>query len=334
MAVPYDSGVGGSKMRSRALLPWIALVAAIALGLPAVASAAGGGGSGSKRPDLIVTRAKLLDKLYAFSDDSGLVHQRSTTKNREGFGRPRQASQTALVLTAANAGEDLEIVLARRRIGKLGPGDAHTGDANETVNGGRLKPGAYAMRICADVDEEVREANEHNNCKDVPTQGGLFYVSKRHLSGTLSGSGRSPGGLSETWQSDDVHYDFSEYLIPGLFIYAFSGSVTWTISGEEPAGCTWNGTGTDPITNSTHGLGLQLDWNSHAYYGESSAIGFEYEIGSGGQETCVDSEQVGPYHRGFWEVPPGERGLLSFGSIELNDSRTDLSGAVFHWNFH
>lgn len=321
------------KLRTtRRFLPPLVPLAAILALLPAGAHAMGNKEK-PKRPDLVVTSGGIEGRRYVFEGgEASPLSFTATTKNR-GHGLA-PASETGLRFIAAR-GEGLPPGIRppafRAAVGRLRPGHREHGGVPTrgfAVAGHPL--GAWAVDICADIANQVKESNEHNNCRRVTD---LYVFTKRQWSGHTSGNviiDLAPGTWSESFDGD-VNLEFRQYLGEGVFSYAVTGTVGYHMAlvGSDCVGSGQGNVGVAP------GSRVRLDYGDEVYSGSSdvpqNSLSFTV--------TCGDSSSTARGPRGskfFVVVDSGgaQQAPLPFGTKVLEGSgHLDQSPMRAEWSW-
>jgi serine protease AprX len=201
-------------------------------------------------PDLVVTSVTAPPIAAAGS----AIAVGDTTANRgEGAAPP---SATGYYLTASSILKATDVLLARRDVPALEPGEAHAGQATLTVPPGTT-PGTYFVVAKADADGELAEANEGNNTRATairvgpdltvpsvvaPASGGAGR--SMDIGGTVRNAGKDPAGATTAriYLSANVSLDSSDALLGSLEVPPLAGetssqwSATVTVPEETPTG--------------------------------------------------------------------------------------------------
>jgi hypothetical protein len=288
------------------------------------------------KPDLVVTDATKHGARYAvrgLSDNARLSFKDVTeNKKKQGHDAPAGPSETGMFLAPKNAGGGAQALkLASRDVPRLAPGDSDRGGASDTVSVDILPLGAYKVEVCADVKDRVRERNENNNCR----RAGSFYVVQDIWSGSVTGAG-AVGSASgaETWQTSDARLSLDEYAGKGVFVYAFTGTVTWNDDGVTTGGCRVSGHGQKSFTLVPS---VKLDYSDGNYRGKVSTPAF-YPITVSpppeGSEFCRPNPYTvpGPSTREILNIPTPK--TLKFDQNELQGSSPGGTPRSFwRWDF-
>jgi CARDB len=303
--------------------------------LPASAQAA--------KPDLVISSSSGLGREWAFQGGAGNATFSFGTKNLNKPANPFPANAKSSVTKLTLDHADRRYPLAHVTVPPLAPGNLFA-DSVPGVDEPDLRfnypIGSYAVEICADATNVVAESNEDNNCDLVsnPARFNYFYVAKRGWDGTLSGNAPLVFGsdVIERWKSLDAGFAYAKYEGSGVFDYDFTGTVTWTVSGTDPAGCTWSGGATKPV-----GLGgapvtgnLTTDYLRQKYHGTTTVGATLYTI----HQTChgvPGASLPGPLARSFWTTGvTGTGALLPFpwGSTALTGPATAPGGQTYVWD--
>jgi CARDB len=226
-------------------------------------------------------------------------------------------------------------LLADRAVPAIGPGRTDSGE-DTVVHANHLPLGAYKVVVCADAKSQEAESDEANNCVKL-TNPRYFFVAAASWQGSLSGSltAVGDGELTERWSSNDASLDFDQYEHGGIFTYLFNGSVTWTDSGIDSAGCTISGAGEDTFHGSTANGQLTVDYLKGDYItgGISEEGGAYYPLTYRGCPDPTSGAAIGPLQRVFWEPEPlGAPIRLPFGSTTLPGSPSSVFQAAWTWN--
>ena len=320
-----------SWIKNRPLTCLLALVTGgvlVAMGLAASAIAAH-----KPKPDLVVTKAT------QHGDDHGVqpfnaklsVNDVTENKKKQGHDARAGASQTGLYLAPQHAGSNADALhLTSRKVSALAPGDSDPGVTSDTVSTGILPLGAYKVEVCADWKNDVHERNENNNC----TRAGSFYVAQDIWSGSVDGVGAigSASG-AETWHSSNAQLAIDHYAGNGVFVYDFTGTVTWNDDGTTTGGCKVSGHGQKSFK---HVTGINLDYSNGNYGGKVSIRPF-YRISltppPGGSEFCTHASTVpGPGTREILSIPTPK--TLGYDQNELQGSSPGSTPVSFwRWDF-
>jgi hypothetical protein len=303
------------------------LVMAVALVLLAAPAQA-------RKPDLsIVDNVELKNPVYGFKEEPSAIKFSDVTKNKRTAGAAGK-SHTGLILSRAH----VQRQTATRTVPKLAPGASSSGLTSDQFTWG-MRPGRYNAKVCADIDQEVIESNEDNNCVPLDQD---FYVVKKTWSGSLNGAfpiggagTQYAGSARESYSSTDAKFTFDGYLGEGQFSYGFSGHVTWKEQGTDLIGCSYSGGATKSLSALTTGPGLLLDYDTEHYLGGAGGNGggFMFSMACPGLGT---SSVPGPFSADFLQVNPvGTTGLpLPFGTIELEGSSSaPFTDQAWHWDF-
>lgn len=274
-----------------------------------------------KLPDLVVEDPTLMGQPFGFVDSFPKLTWKDTTRN-DGKA-PAKASLTQVTLKGVS--EDFDG--PARNVDKLGVGEK----SRKTSTGPVLDAGigAYAVQVCADAKEDVKEKNEKNNCRLLLNGPELvkYYLARKTWSGFLNGSNTIGGGSAqEYWESKDATLTFREFRASGDFVYGFSGTVTWRESGTDGGGCTWSGEGTRTFTHTQTELGeLVLNVDTGIYEGSYGIDSLFFPIHAQcGESSGFDS--MGP--KTFYFLSSGPQALASPPAITGTYSNPPVS-----WNF-
>lgn len=114
--------------------------------------------------------------------------------------------------------------------------------------------------------------------------------------------------------------------------YLFTGSITWTDSGEDAEGCTISGSGSRSYDDDASIGALSVDYLHETYSGSLQDMsGPPYEVTFSGCQHPPPS-QPGPYEPTFW-LPSVTSNALPFGSTSLPGSPAQgPSGGTWTWN--
>jgi hypothetical protein len=329
---PIRTGAKPSSwIKNRPLTCFLALVTGtifVAMGLAPSAIAAH-----KPKPDLVVTKATQHGDPYGVRPFNAKLSVKDVTENKkkEGHDARAGASQTGLYLAPQNAGSNADAFhLTSRKVSALGPGDSDPGVTSDTVSG-ILPLGAYKVEVCADWKNDVHERNENNNC----TRAGSFYVVNDIWSGSVDGAG-ADGSASgaETWHSSDAQLSIDHYAGNGVFVYAFTGTVTWKDDGVTTGGCKVSGRGQKSFKNVP---GITLDYSNGNYGGKVRIRAF-YRITISpppqGSEFCPPKPQrvPGPETREILNIPTPK--ALNYNQNELQGSSPGPTpGSFWRWDF-
>lgn len=275
-----------------------------------------------KKPDLVVTPGNLSGTPYGFV---GAIDNEWTgkTKNK---GR-KQAGRSTTRVYLQHTGRRVNFV--RVGVPKLEVGEDFKDTARAVAPNG-IKTGEYALQVCADATDEVRESNESNNCRLVgsPKQ---FFISFRSWTGSLRGKGELPGGGTavEDWSSANVAWTFAGYQDPGLFVYNPTGTVTSIDSGVTTGNCTVIGNGSSPISSGA----LILDYPSASYTASANVNpgSYKYEQFCGGAPDSYPGPQFSLALATFLQF--GSVQPLPFGATTLSGAFTDETNTNNTWDF-
>jgi hypothetical protein len=305
----------------------VATVALAAAAQPAVA--------GKKaRPDLVIVDGGLAGDDHAIPGEKNVLRLADETENR-GY-RAAGPSRTGVSFSAPRPFDDeFSHDGFTRRVRKL---KGFVGDASAKISRSPklefrgLPPGAYRMTICADVRDQVKERNEKNNCLTV--RDSHLFITKRTWAGTLGGTySHGTGDLRDSWASSEASLHLADYLGDGRFFYHFGGTVTWTTSGTDAAGCNWSGTGTEVFTPSEEPGDVLLDLDAGEYQGSLTA-GIEYPTSA--QCPGGSRSSIGPDSTVFLSTTAdGARGPhpFPFGTEALAGTSSLGSTAAWSWDF-
>jgi hypothetical protein len=328
-------GIGAKRpswIKNRPLVCLLALVTGevlVAMGLAPSAIAAH-----KRKPDLVVTKATQGGDPYGVQPFNAKLSVKDVTENKkkEGHDARAGASQTGLYLAPQHAGSHADALhLTSRTVPKLAPGDSDPGVTSDTVATGILPLGAYKVEVCADVKNDVHERNENNNCK----RAGSFYVAQDIWSGSVDGAG-ADGSASgaETWHSSDAQLSIDHYAGNGVFVYAFTGTVTWSDDGVTTGGCKITGHGQKSFTQVN---GINLDYSNGNYKGKVRIRAF-YRITISpppqGSEFCSPTPVTvpGPETREILNIPTPKD--LKYDQNELQGSSPGGTPRSFwRWDF-
>lgn len=229
-------------------------------------------------------------------------------------------------------------LLADRAVPALGPGKTDSGE-DTVVRANHFPLGAYKVVVCADAKSQEAESDEGNNCVKLTNPRNLF-VAAAGWQGSMSGSQTTVGDgeLTERWSSSNASLDFDQYEHGGIFTYLFSGSVVWTDSGIDSAGCSISGAGEDSFHDSAANGQLTVDYLKGEYttggIGEEKGPYFDLTYHDCPPDrTPPAPSPIGPLQRVFWEPSPlGNPIGLPFGSKSLPGSPASLFNAAWTWN--
>ena len=193
-----------------------------------------------------------------------------------------------------------------------------------------VPPGAYDVRICADL--KLEEVTHSNNCVRAD---GKLYVAKRTWSGTTTGNGTIDINMqpqAESWLATGLTYSFDRAKYQtGVFTYvATAGNVSWKTAASAN-GCVKSGASVDARPEGT----LIVDYTAGT--GAYSAVarhgtGFSYVV----TNSCTpDDPESGPARAVFLDSGIGGPPVsIPFGTNRLAGSRTQGDGSVITWDLH
>jgi hypothetical protein len=269
-----------------------------------------------KKPELVITQARLTGKSYAFKDDPpAFLAFEDVTKNA-GKGSAGRSS-TELVITHGN----IEERIGSRPVPQLGPGKKDSGEKLIRWPGAKgLPAGAYRLFVCADASKKV-QIDRH--CRRLR---GKFIITKKTWDGFVGGAGDWPlnDGARETWDAKDAKFTFTNYAGGGTFLFKMSGTVVFKDSGTTSGGCVYSG---NYVLGNPEGT-LTLDYLSEKYVGIAVTSPNLYPV----QTTCGDV--TGPtFYNYFSASAPDGSGLpLPFGTDRLQGSATIADTATGLWD--
>jgi CARDB protein len=214
-----------------------------------------------KLPDLTVKASTVGGQPYAvIGEDPSAKTQFEFTVFNEGKKSTGRKTVARVQLVHSLHGS---FKLGYRAIPELKPGHGDAGRATTPVL--RAPAGAYRVRACADVPDQVRESNENNNCDFFKLPGPHYYVANDRYKGTVSGNQEltPSGGWYEYWQMPSADFGPAQYLGNGAFTYNLTGSVYYNDSGGTA--CTVTGSGVGSTTGE-----LQIQFEGNRYVGTGS----------------------------------------------------------------
>lgn len=309
----------------------LALTAVAAAALLVLAPASAQAGS---KPDLLVTAARLSGDPFVFY---GGAHQPNVSFTAVTANRGPAATQPSVTTVYLEHG-GRHWRLATRAVPALGAGAKDRGRAT-LVREPRLPLGGYSVVVCADGRNQVAEAREQNNCKQLPDR---FFVVTTDWSGSIGGtsslgpllnSGPIPGDHSqESWRSDNADYFFDEYRGEGLFEYEMIGShFEYHDGGADASGCTYSGGGNAKGEGSFLVNYLDETYDGLAgvatFYSIASTCprGESIELEGPSENIALQTSIIRPSHE-IWQP-------ARFGSFKLAGSSTDQElGASWKWS--
>ncbi len=275
------------------------------------------------KPDLVITAAELKGNSYAFWREKDLITIEDITKNAGN----RRAGPTLTKVYLAHGTK--QWLLAQRAVPALGPGKEHRDESSSDPFAVHNFPiGAYTLRICADAKHQVDESNE-TNCKRLSPRN--YFVIPRAWVGTMSGI--ESGGITDRWQSPNAQLIFDQFEGGGVVSYLFTGSVTWTDSGQTADGCAVSGSGTRSYTDDDSIGALSVDYLHETYSGSlQDTSGPPYQVTFSGCQDPPPS-QPGAYEPTFWLPSVAGSNPLPFGSTSLPGSPNQGPlGGTWTWN--
>lgn len=287
---------------------------------------------GPKAPDLKVTHAKFVGPAYAFKNETVRLGFKDETTMNEGDATARK-SLTGMFLVSINrsgAEQQARLASSTREVPRLKPNHwSGKGSASASYSMKSVPLGAYAVKVCADVNETSGELDKRNNCKEV----GHFYVIKRVWTGAAPVSVHGVGLVgsaadAEKWKGKG-DLSFGEYLGDGVFGYDYSGTGSWTDKGTTTYGCAISGAG---AKNFEKAPGIDLDYLNGTYSGVVRTPSFyKYSSGPGGNPFCPSDTYNGPYTREFLKI--GGHHKLEFGQTALTGTFSE-SQVTWKWDFN
>jgi hypothetical protein len=304
-----------------ALLGALALVASLAVAGPAQAA---------KKPDLVIPGYALKGQRYAFQSERGRIIPHDITRNR-GTARAGPSITRAYLLHGPN-GQTM-LPLASRAVPRLLPGKQNADDLWDPARLYNYPIGPYLVELCADVNRQVAESNETNNCvliRNPVLETIKVFIIKRTWEGTLSGTA-TLGNIFERWKSTNAKLIFEGPIRvdEGFFRYSFAGPVTYTDTGSG-SGCTYSGGDTQVFGpgGATPLDTVVFNYLLRRYSASASIDGTFYTI----KITCgsVNGSTAGPVS--FTFLSTGSRSF-PFGATTISGSK-QTSAQTFLWDFH
>ncbi|MBS1845601.1 MAG: hypothetical protein JST53_14385 [Actinobacteria bacterium] len=282
------------------------------------------------RPNLTVT-AEVEGDPFLFYGQAPQKLTITDTVSNQGAGR---AGPT---LTKVYLEHDHKLwVLGDRAVAALGAGKTDTG--NDTLHIDRFPLGAYKLIICTDAKKQESETDESDNCVKL-SDPRWFFVAAPRWGGSMSGTQTTVGNgeLTERWNSTNASLDFDQYEHGGVFTYLFSGSVIWSDSGTDAAGCSISGSGEDSFKDDAANGQLTVNYLKGDYtttgLSEESGVTFPLSIHDCPSGHSPAGTSTGPFQRVFWEPSPlGTPVPLPFGSTSLPGSPSSLFNVAWTWN--
>lgn len=276
-----------------------------------------------KRADLVVTDLDVRGKPYYVNNSESATSAVVRVKND---GRAAAGNSKVPVRIQGGGGEPIR--LGRASLPGIDPGRSKRATIDFGLRREVLPAGKYAVSVCADMPDRVKESDEGNNCKRATEP---FYVAHQSFRGTIIGQAplnplAGSSNARETWNSENATFTLDRYWGGGMFTYRLSGTARYVTSGTDGGGCTWSGSGTvnrfDPFLVAT------LELNGEVYGANAGSSGFSYTQ----YQDCggVTTEWPGPYEPLLLAT---EQNLpLPFGTATLSGSEpTDLGGHQ-SWN--
>jgi hypothetical protein len=288
------------------------------------------------RPDLAISAATFYHPRggLAFTGEPARALRFCDRTTNIGRGATRRRLHNTLILRGADG---VSRVVVQRDYPKLpgSPRVARGAPPRHFSHGGcatgegilNVPPGAYVVRICADL--KLEEVTHSNNCTRARNK---LYVGKRIWSGTTSGNGIIDINFqpeAESWLATGLTYTFdpAKYRI-GVFTYVVTaGNVSWKTAASAN-GCIKNGASVDAGPEGT----LIVDYTAGT--GAYSAVArhstsFSYVV----TNSCApDDPESGPAHAVFLDSGIGAPPVsLPFGADRLAGSRTQGDGSVITW---
>jgi hypothetical protein len=297
------------------------LMAALAGSLAAFAP---GASAKPPAPQLAITAGQLEGKPYVFYAESAEAVRNSititdTTTNR---GKARSAKSVTKVVLIHG---DNELILARRSVPALRPGQSDTGQET-VVPDYRFPLGSYKVFLCANAGGKTIE---QSNCRRMLPR--YFFVIAAAWRGSLGGRESFGGSAGESWSAPNAELKFDQYEGGGVVTYLFHGTVGWIDSGIDAGGCTWSGAGTRTYNGDDSIGDLQVQYLRMSFIG-SLGLGrpfYRINVSCPGQGT---GHEPGPFHPEFWATSSeGQQTRLPFGAIFLPGSPT--SGLMGTWTW-
>lgn len=300
------------------------------LGLLVGASAAPAKRKPLKRPDLVVTSGRLASKHYVIKSDELTTRLEivATTKNISKTRAPK--TKTGLVLTRTPTSQHALCEGPVIRIGKLRHNETdRSGKSGPFANPCAIRP--YFAQICADVFDDVVEANEDNNCKPA----GHFLVVPRKWSGTVSGNG--PIGtlltVKESW-SGTATFVLSPELSDGRaqWYKPVGVNIHWTTAGTDSSNWSWSGS--DEQKSSAQQIGdLRLQSFFENYQGNATnEPDYHYNVPVTCPPPTLPFNALGPIHMYFNAAAPGATKPVHT-YTNLDDTFYDpLIGTTYNWD--
>jgi CARDB len=282
------------------------------------------------KPDLVATQATKFGPHYAVQGDNVRLSFKDATKNakKEGHDATAGPSRTGMLLVPDAARDHVSALkLASRAVPKLHPDDSDRGRASDGISTDILPLGRYDIKVCADVKHQVRERNEHNNCRRT----GRFYVVQESWRGGVHGVGVAAGAAgAEKWDSSGAHLDLEQYNGDGVFIYSFSGTVEWNDSGVNSGGCTVSGH--DEKAFAGEGF-LLLDYADGQYQGNVVTNRFYTISLSGGGGLPCSGTVPGPVTREILNIHDPKNLVFDEHELKGTFSTGGAEGATWRWDF-
>jgi CARDB len=303
-----------------------AIAVAVSFGVSPAASLARQAAKKPKLADLVPTHAGIRGRDYAFVGKS-FVTTTDRTKNQGSAGARRTHTDFILVHGSKR------YLLTDRFVPALKPRESH-GASTKSEHAINVPIGTYKVEVCVDVKNQVHESSEDNNCVTLPRPNHFFVIAQTWF-GSLSGIKSLTGQASERWQSSNARFDFDLKQGEGVFAYTFSGTVNWTDSGTDQAGCVWSGSGTRTYTDDDSLGNLVVDY-LHENYSSANLT----DLGSQFFTTTISCPHGGvstvespsrPIT--FWSPSPGGTPIsLPFGSRSLPGSASQMANVTWTWD--
>jgi hypothetical protein len=261
------------------------------------------------KPDLVVTAAELKGNSYTFWREKDPISVEDITKNTG----TRRAGPTLTRVYLVHGNK--QWLLVQRPVPALGPGKEHREQSTSDALTAQNYPiGAYTLRICADGTHQVDESNERN-CKTLLPR--HFFVIPRAWVGTMSGI--EPAAIIDRWQVPKAQLIFDQFEGGGVVSYLFTGTVTWSDSGTDAAGCAVTGSGSRSYDNDDSIGAASVDYLHETYSGSlQDTSGPPFQVTFSGCQDPPPS-QPGAYEPTFW-MPSPTSAALPFGSTSLPGS--------------